>query len=227
MTISRILLLLFMTACAAQPASTHQDKAGRLHVKGPMKSVGPFTSIDEVEEALCPIIMKMPGAKNGDEGIEYCGLIYRSPSGWHSTELAYVPLQRKGDVRRCRLPDVIDDAQFPTGLVVTIGDFHSHPWPDTEFSEARLVQGRLRGDLMPMPGHQTELSVAGETYPYRRVMFSTRCDHYRYLPASKEIFKHNHENQQWDKIADVATATDKQTGKIIRGSAKMLPGKSW
>ncbi len=227
MLIHRTIAALFITACTAQPVYTHLDAERRLHVQGPMKGVGPYASIDEVEEALCPIIMKMPGARNGNEGIEYCGLIYHTPRGWQSTELAYLPFQRPGDVRRCRLPDVIDDAQSPMALIVTVGDFHSHPWPHTEFSEARLIQGRLRGDLAPIPGRPTQLSVAGETVAYRRVMFSTLCDHYRYFPASQEIFKHDHESNQWEKIADVIITTDKATGKIVRGSAKLLPGKHW
>lgn len=227
MRIFRTTLTSLVTACATQPVYTHEEVDGSLHVQAPMKGVGPYNSIEEVEEALCPIIMKMPGAQSGSAGIEYCGFIYHTPKGWYSTELAYLPYQTPGDVRRCRLPNAIDDAQVPTALVVTVGDFHSHPWPYTQFSEARMVQGRLRGDLMPTPGRPNRVAVDGETYNYRRIMFSTRCDHYRYFPHSQEVFKHDHQTSQWDKIADVVLTVDKQTGEIIRSSAKLLPGKNW
>ena len=130
-------------------------------------------------------------------------------------------------MRRCRLPDGVDHAQVPTALIVTVGDFHSHPWPNTEFSEARWVQGRLRGDLMPTPGRSTRLAIDGKAYDYRRVLFSTRCDHYRYFPRTQEIFKHDHPANQWDKIADVELTVDRETGEVIRGSAHLLPGKTW
>jgi hypothetical protein len=217
-----IMLTSWMTACAAQPV--HSDEEASRHQ---MNRVGPVSSIDELEEALCPLIMKMPGAQNGSTGIEYCGFIYHTPNGWYSTELAYLPYQRPGDVRRCKLPDSINETQTPTELIVTVGDFHDHPWPYTEFSEARWVQGRLRGDLMPTPGYPTRLSVDGKIYDYRRVLFSTRCDHYRYFPYSQEIFKHDHQTRQWEKIANVEITMDNQTGAIIRGSAKLLPGKNW
>jgi hypothetical protein len=80
---------------------------------------------------------------------------------------------------------------------------------------------------MPTPGHPTRISVDGVTYNYRRVLFSTRCDHYRYFPYSQEIFRHDHSTHSWDKIADVALTVDSQTGEIIRGTAQLLPGKNW
>jgi hypothetical protein len=147
--------------------------------------------------------------------------------GWFSTALASLPYQRPGDVRRCKLPDGVTHTQVPTALIVTVGDFHSHPWPFTEFSEARWIQGRLRGDLMPTPGRATRLSINGAVYDYRRILFSTKCDHYRYFPYTQEIFKHDHMAMRWDKIANVELTVDKQTGEIIRGSAKLLPGKDW
>ncbi|WP_224371325.1 hypothetical protein [Hyalangium versicolor] len=222
MRIFGTILVALMIACATQPVPA--DDARDLRSQ---QELGPFRSVDDVEEALCPIIMEMPGAQSGPAGIEYCGFIYHAPQGWYSTKLTYLPHQRPGDVRRCRLPDNIGNAQDPTALIVTVADFHSHPWPNTEFSEARWVQGRLRGDLMPTPGHPTRLSIDGEIYQYRRVLFSTRCDHYRYFPYSQEILKHEHSTSKWDKIANVELTVDSQTGEIIRGTARLLPGKNW
>jgi hypothetical protein len=222
MRISCITLMSLVTACATQ--SVHGDESKE--TPSP-RGLGPFNSLDEVEEALCPAIMKMPGAQSGQAGTEYCGFIYDTPHGWYSTDIAYLPYQRPGDVRRCKLPNDVTHAQVPTALIVTVGDFHSHPWPYTEFSEARWIQGRLRGDLIPTPGHPSRLSIAGEIYDYRRILFSTRCDHYRYFPYTQEIFKHDHSGHRWDKIADVELTVDNQTSEIIRGSAKLLPGKNW
>lgn len=100
------------------------------------------------------------------------------------------------------------------------------PWI-RRFTEAYTVQGRLRGDLMPTPNHPLKLMVDGELMDYRRVMFSTRCDHYRYYPARQEVFKHDHHDQHWEKIADVEVHVDEQTGEILRSRVKMLPGKDW
>ena len=222
-----MILGLLVQGCTQQRVYTSVDPQGALHVSGPMEGVGPFKTADEAEEALCPIIMKMPGAQDGERGIEYCGLVYHTPTGWHPTQLAFLPYQRPGGVRSCQLPVAIDDAQTPAALIVTILDFHSHPWPNTRFTEAYTVQGRLRGDLMPTPGHPLKLVVNGEVLDYRRVMFSTKCDHYRYYPARQEILKHDHHDQHWEKIADVEVLVDEQTGEILRSRVKMLPGKDW
>jgi hypothetical protein len=72
-----ITLMTLLIACAAQ--SIHPDETKE---ELSTRDLGPFNTIDEVEEALCPLIMKMPGAQNGPAGTEYCGFIYHAPDGW-------------------------------------------------------------------------------------------------------------------------------------------------
>jgi hypothetical protein len=58
MRASCITLMALMTACAAQPVPHGESK----EMPSP-QGLGPFDSLDEVEEALCPGIMKSPGAQ--------------------------------------------------------------------------------------------------------------------------------------------------------------------
>jgi hypothetical protein len=120
--------------CASSPhasgeAATYGVKDGRVWVSGPWDAIKPSDDADEVIDQLCPAIMRLPRAQDGDYGQEYCGVIY-SLGGDTYYASHPSPLGRKEDGRgspekSCYVPRNVRDAR---GEIVPLGDYHSHPW---------------------------------------------------------------------------------------------------
>src|ERR1043165_8528599 len=77
------LVSLALCSCAAQSAirlrqgEDYGEEGGRVWVRGPWESIQPSRDIDTVIDQLCPAVMKLDRARDGDEGLEYCGLLIR------------------------------------------------------------------------------------------------------------------------------------------------------
>jgi hypothetical protein len=97
-------------------------------VRGPWESIQPARDVDAVIDQLCPAVMKLDRAREGDDGLEYCGLLYQLPDGQVYATVPS-PLSRHPGQRRdksCRVPFFIHDRR---GAPAPVADYHNHPWP--------------------------------------------------------------------------------------------------
>lgn len=73
----------FLGCASSLQASSSADygfeetPARAVWMRGPWKAIEPSKDIDEVIDQLCPAIMSLPGARDGDYGREYCGVVYQ------------------------------------------------------------------------------------------------------------------------------------------------------
>jgi hypothetical protein len=99
-------------------------------VRGPWEKIEPSKDIDEVIDQLCPAVMNLPGARDGDYGREYCGVIYKlvSENQFYASKpspLTEPTLNAAGKRKTCLAPKRVKD---PRGILRLDGDYHGHPW---------------------------------------------------------------------------------------------------
>src|SRR4051812_29078630 len=83
-----LLLMSSLLSCASGPppagesaVANYGRENGRVWVRGPWDAITPSTNMDDVIDQLCPAVMALPGAGDGDYGREYCGVIYTLGDG--------------------------------------------------------------------------------------------------------------------------------------------------
>lgn len=135
--------------------TTYGRDNGRVWVSGPWEAIQPSSDVDEVIDQLCPAILRLPGAKDGDFGREYCGLIYTQGDGiYHASHPSTLSTTRVGRVsseKSCIVPRMVRDARGPGE---PLADYHSHPWspsdmirsPQDKKSATQLYSIRIQFD---------------------------------------------------------------------------------
>jgi proteasome lid subunit RPN8/RPN11 len=181
------------------------EDGGKVWVRGPWEAIAPAKNPDEVIDQLCPAVERLERARDGDDGVEYCGLLYSRADGLNyasvPSPLGLPRHQKPGPNKSCRVPATLrDDRESPD----VVADFHSHPWPDTPFS---------RGDL----------SSRQQRWSFR-IQFDTTCRVYKYVPhmgepRPGEVFLRVGKN--WQPQSIVRT-DDKRTG-VATPPLEVLP----
>ena len=146
-----LILCLAICSCAAEPTIRLQhdedfgETGGRVWVRGPWESIQPAGDIDVVIDQLCPAVMKLERARDGDNGLEYCGLLYTLPDGrFYASVPSPIPLsehRRRGPVKSCRMPSSIRDERGP---IEVLADYHGHPWYNSTLSFGDMRSGNQR-----------------------------------------------------------------------------------
>jgi hypothetical protein len=120
---------------AAGESATYWRENNRVWVSGPWEAITPSTDVDEVIDQLCPVVMKLPRAKEENYGREYCGVIYSLGDGVyyasHPSPLGRTHDGRVSPEKSCYVPRNVRDAR---GKIVPLGDYHSHPWSPSAMS---------------------------------------------------------------------------------------------
>jgi proteasome lid subunit RPN8/RPN11 len=128
-----------LCACAAGPAMKLRqgedfgEESERVWVRGSWELIHPTRDIDGVIDQLCPAVMQLDRARDGDDGVEYCGLLYALADGQYYATVPS-PLSRSPGQRRnksCRVPSFIHERQ---GTPQVACDYHSHPWHQSPLS---------------------------------------------------------------------------------------------
>lgn|SRR5215217_2514988 len=103
--------------------------------RGPWSEIRPSSDLDEVIDQLCPAIMRLPRARDGEYGQEYCGALYSLGDGTYyatyGSPLGSTVLVGPSNRKRCIPPRYVVDER---GRGVPIADYHSHPWAPSEMS---------------------------------------------------------------------------------------------
>ena len=145
------------------PDVDYGEKAGRVWVRGPWEAITPSSDIDEVIDQLCPAVERLEGSRDGDDGTEYCGLLYSLPDGMFyasvPSPLGLLSHAQRGRHKSCRIPLMVRDDRAPPRIAC---DFHSHPWPDAPFSDGDLSTQKQKWSI--------------------RIQFDTTCRVYKYVP---------------------------------------------
>jgi len=168
-------------------------------VNGPWEKIEPSKDIDEVIDQLCPAVMDLPGARDGDYGREYCGVIYKlvsenqyyasKPSALIKSSVSHVNKRKT-----CLTPRVVKD---PRGTLRLDGDYHGHPWPSSMSPEDR--------------GHDRQLYMF-------RIQFDTRCRVQKLIPHHLEGDDrpgelYERQGKSW-KLVGRILSEDKSTGNV-------------
>jgi hypothetical protein len=161
------------SGCAGVPGVKLQsgvdfgEERGRIWVRASWEVIKPSTDIDDVVDQLCPAVGRLDRARAGDDGLEYCGLLYSLPDGtYHASVPSSLGLRAHSDRGRhksCRLPTSLREAR--AGVTIK-ADYHSHPWPDAPFTDRDLSSDRQRWSI--------------------RIQFDTTCRIFKYEPHSGE-----------------------------------------
>lgn len=136
------LLLGWLVACAGGDSYTRhgQDtlfgrQGNSVWARGPWPAIHPSRDLDDVIDQLCPAIMQLPRASDGDYGQEYCGALYSLGDGiFHATyasPLGPTVLVGARKRKQCQPPRHVVDER---GRPAPIADYHSHPWAPSEMS---------------------------------------------------------------------------------------------
>jgi proteasome lid subunit RPN8/RPN11 len=139
-------LLGLLVACAGGDAYTRegQDRLfGRrgnfVWARGPWPAIQPSRDLDEVIDQLCPAIMQLPRASDGDYGQEYCGALYSLGDGTYyatyATPLGPTVLVGARKRKQCEPPRLVVDER---GRPAPVADYHSHPWAPSQMSSDDL-----------------------------------------------------------------------------------------
>lgn len=148
-----LLACLILMACASNSYGLREghdygymEDSRSVWVRGPWEVIRPSRDIDEVIDQLCPAIMRLPVARMGDFGQEYCGVIYPIEDGLYYAS-APSPLKRVdlvGDSKHksCFVPYAVRDFRSPRPRPAA--DFHSHPWSNSPMSNEDRRKGRQR-----------------------------------------------------------------------------------
>jgi hypothetical protein len=179
-----------------RPSADYGEESGRVWVRGPWEAITPAANVDDVVDQLCPAIERLDRARDGDEGVEYCGLLYSIPGkGYFASVPSPLGLrihERSGPAKSCRIPTAVRDAG---GDPQVEADYHSHPWPDAPFSD---------GDL----------STPKQKWSYR-IQFDTTCRVFKYVaylgaPRPGEVFLRV--GTSW-RLQSIVRVDDKPRGK--------------
>ncbi len=141
------LIWLCLLACASGPQTAEgvdygfegTSKKKVVWVRGPWEKIKPSKDIDEVIDQLCPAVMDLPGARDGDYGREYCGVIYKllSEGQYYASKpspLTKPTLNQVGKRKTCLTPKTVKD---PRGALERKGDYHGHSWPTSMTEDDR------------------------------------------------------------------------------------------
>ncbi|WIG94312.1 hypothetical protein [Myxococcus sp. SDU36] len=196
---------LWFAACAATPwmprEAEHYGFANatnrRVWVRGPWEAISPSNDIDVVIDQLCPAIMRLPGATDGDHGQEYCGALYSLGDGiYHASFPSPLGTKRPvGPSRRktCYAPMSVQDTR---GRASVIADYHSHPWS-------------------PSPMSEEDRRANTQRY-FIRIQFDSRCIIHKLVPHANETRPgelYVREAQRWRLVGRILPE-DKATGRI-------------
>jgi hypothetical protein len=192
--------------CAAGPETTDEPATygrenGRVWVSGPWEAIQPSSDMDEVVDQLCPAIMKLPRAKDGDYGREYCGVIYSLDDGLyyasHPSRLTDLRAGAVSPVKNCYVPRDVRDTR---GQSVPLGDYHSHPW--------------AHSSMLGSPG-----DMRSKTQVYSiRIQFDTACKLQKLIPHVNEERPgelYERRGKRW-KLIGLIKPENKATGIITR-----------
>lgn len=160
--------------CASSPTTSGEPanygfKDGQVWVRGPWEAITPSADPDEVIDQLCPAVMELPGARFGDYGREYCGLIYSLGDGTyyasHPSPLGDPRIGRVSREKSCYVPRQVEDAR---GHSETLADYHGHPWSPSS-----------------MLGSRSDLLGATQVFSIR-IQFDKACLIQKLIPFLKE-----------------------------------------
>jgi len=165
-----LLLVSSLLSCASGPppagdsaVANYGRENGRVWVRGPWDAITPSTNMDDVIDQLCPAVMALPGARDGDYGREYCGVIYTLGDGIYYSSfpspLGPTVLSGASKRKQCHVPALVKDQR---GTPDPEADYHNHPWP-----ASRLSEKDQRSDRQ---------------YLQFRVQFDTRCNIQKLVP---------------------------------------------
>jgi len=183
---------------ADEPA-TYGRENGRVWVSGPWEAIQPSRDVDEVIDQLCAAVLKLPRAKEGDSGREYCGVIYSLGDGTyyasHPSRLADLRLGFVAPVKNCYVPRDVRDSR---GQGVLLADYHSHPWTPSS-----------------MAGSPSDMRAATQLYSIR-IQFDAACKLQKLIPHLKEERPgelYERHGKQW-KLVGIIKPENKATGVI-------------
>src|SRR4051812_14971363 len=158
-----------MLACSAakgvrlRSGVDYGEESGRVWVRGQWEAILPSKDPDDVIDQLCPAVERLERAREGDDGVEYCGLLYSMPDGLVyasvPSPLSLLKHQKHGREKSCRIPAKLRDEG---GAPEIFADFHSHPWPHVPMSSGDLSTRQQRWSI--------------------RVEFDSTCHVYKYVP---------------------------------------------
>jgi hypothetical protein len=165
-----LLLMSSLLSCASGPlpagdsaVTNYGRENGRVWVRGPWDAITPSTNMDDVIDQLCPAVMALPGARDGDYGREYCGVIYTLGDGIYYSSfpspLGPTVLNGHSKRKQCHAPALVKD---PRGNPDPEADYHNHPWPGSRLSEQDQQSSRQ--------------------YLQFRIQFDTRCTIQKLVP---------------------------------------------
>jgi hypothetical protein len=166
-------------------------------VRGPWDAITPSTNMDDVIDQLCPAVMALPGAGDGDYGREYCGVIYTLGDGTHYSSfpspLGPTVLTGVAKRKQCHIPTVVKDQR---GSPDREADFHGHPWG-------------------PSPMSDKDRRADTQIY-FVRIQFDSRCQLMKLIPHAKderpgELFVR--EDKEWRLVGRILPE-DKATGTV-------------
>lgn len=199
-----LLLTSSLLSCASGPTpagdsvvTNYGRENGRVWVRGPWDAITPSTNMDDVIDQLCPAVMALPGAGDGDYGREYCGVIYTLGDGtyYSSFPSPLGPTVLAGPSRRkqCHIPASVKD---PRGAPDPEADFHGHPWG-------------------PSPMSDKDRRSDTQIY-FVRIQFDSRCQLMKLIPHTKderpgELFVR--EGKEWRLVGRILPE-DKATGTV-------------
>jgi hypothetical protein len=140
---------LAVLACANGPQTEGVDYGfegaiDQVWVRGPWEAIKPSNDIDAVIDQLCPAVMKLSGASDGDYGREYCGVIYEllSENQYYASQpspLTRSQLNTAGKRKTCLVPKTVKDSR---GALRRDGDYHGHPWASAMSEQDRALDNQ-------------------------------------------------------------------------------------
>jgi hypothetical protein len=199
-----LLLMSGLLSCASGPTpagdsavANYGRESGSVWVRGPWDAIKPSTNMDDVIDQLCPAVMALPGASDGDYGREYCGVIYTLGDGTYYSSfpspLGPTVLAGAAKRKQCHIPAVVKDQR---GAPDREADFHGHPWG-------------------PSPMSDKDRRADTQIY-FVRIQFDSRCQLMKLIPHAKderpgELFVR--EGKEWRLVGRILPE-DKATGTV-------------
>lgn len=204
----RVATLLLFVSVACANFACHRPPRTIVVVPGPWDQVGYKATPEQVIVRVCEELRGRAGSRSGANfGVEWCGRIYHATKGWAATE----PFRNPGygtELPSCHIPDRVRDLfNGPIDVWEIGGDYHNHPYGDSQFS-----QGDLEGAKRAAGGDGQTVSN------YIRAMCSADGTAYTYRYRTGEIEKYNRSRESWETIGRALPPDYK---------VEMFPGKTW
>ena len=203
--LSTMLLYGCLSSCSGvllqgeQNSNYGRDPDKRVWVRGPWAAITPSKSLDEVVDQLCPAVMALDGARAGDYGIEYCGVVYSLEDGVyyasHFSSLAPQELSVPRKTKQCYLPSYVQDAR---GKAMIALDAHGHPWRGSTISREDL---RADTQVWAM-----------------RIQFDPACRVLKYVPQADPAHRgevYERQGKDW-RLIGIVKPEDKPYGIMTR-----------